>query len=151
MKTMHIAAAATILLTGPAVSLADNCRLSIEANDNMQFNTRQLSVPASCGTVELRLKHVGHLPAATMGHNWVLALTRDSAAVAAAGTAAGLAKGYLPARDPRVIAATSLIGGGQETSVSFSTAGLKSGEDYSFFCSAPGHIAMMKGKFLFGK
>ena len=150
MKTMHVAAAA-FLLTGPAVSLADNCRLSIEANDLMQFNSRQLAVPASCETVDLRLKHVGRLPAATMGHNWVLTLTRDAAAVAAAGTAAGLAQGYLPAKDPRVIAATSLIGGGQETSVSFSTAGMKSGQDYSFFCSAPGHIAVMKGKFLFGK
>ena len=41
------------------------------------------------------------------------------------------------------------IGGGESTEITFSTEKLKSGGDYSFFCSFPGHWAIMKGKFKF--
>ena len=60
-----------------------------------------------------------------------------------------LADSYLPKKDPRVLAHTAVIGGGQSTSVTFSTAALRKGGDYTFFCSFPGHFAMMKGKLIF--
>ncbi len=49
---------------------ADECSLTITANDAMQFDTKELSVPASCKTVELTLTHSGTLPVTAMGHNW---------------------------------------------------------------------------------
>jgi azurin len=49
-----------------------------------------------------------------------------------------------------VIANTKVIGGGQTTSVKFATSALKAGESYTFFCSFPGHSAIMKGAFKFG-
>ena len=45
------------------------------------------------------------------------------------------------------LAATTVIGGGQETSVSFSIDSLVVGDGYTFFCSFPGHYAIMKGAF----
>ena len=132
--------AATGLLTAIAASpaFADECSLSIDANDMMQFSSQQLSAPASCAQVEITLRHVGKQPVAVMGHNWVLARTKDAAAIAALGTAAN---------DARIIASTKLIGGGQTVSVKFPTAGMTPGESYQFFCSGPGHMAMMKGRF----
>jgi len=43
-----------------------------------------------------------------------------------------------------------VIGGGETARVRFSTKGLQKGGDYTFFCSFPGHFAMMKGSFVFG-
>ena len=65
--------------------------------------------------------------------------------IATAGMSAGAAADYLPAGDKRVIAHTPLVGGGASTSASFPGNALKAG-DYSFFCSFPGHFALMKGK-----
>lgn len=129
---------------------AKTCELSIEGNDAMQFNKQTLEVAADCTEVTLTLKHVGKLPAAAMGHNWVLTETSAFQAVASAGTSAGLPNDYVPKDDKRVIAHTKIIGGGETTSVTFSTSQLKKGGDYTFFCSFPGHWSLMNGKFKFG-
>lgn len=49
-----------------------------------------------------------------------------------------------------MIAHTKVIGGGDSTTVSFATSKLSKGGDYTFFCSFPGHWAMMKGTLSFG-
>lgn len=139
-----ILAVFALLLTNQA--FANECELSIEANDAMQFSAKELSAPASCKEVTLTLKHTGKLAANVMGHNWVLTKTADVAPVANAGMAAGAANNYVPAGDAKVIAFTKVIGGGESTSVTFPTAGL-AGQDLTFFCSFPGHWAIMKGKF----
>jgi azurin len=72
-------------------------------------------------------------------------------AIVNAGLAAGLAHGFVPGNDPRVIAATHLVGGGESATVQFSTAALVPGGRYSFFCTSPGHSAVMRGRFLFGE
>lgn len=126
---------------------AANCQLIIEANDMMQFNARALQVDAGCAEVQLTLRHVGKQEAHVLGHDWVLARTADVGALASAGIAAGFDKGYLPTGDKRVIAATRIVGGGEVTTITFSTANLAAGGDYSFFCSYPGHTSMMRGRF----
>jgi len=129
---------------------AKTCELSIEGNDAMQFNKSSLAVAADCTEVKLTLKHVGKLPAAAMGHNWVLTQTAAFQPVAQAGMSAGLPNNYVPKGDERVIAHTKIIGGGETTSVTFPTSKLKKGGDYTFFCSFPGHWSIMKGKLTFG-
>ena len=126
---------------------AANCQLTVEANDMMQFNARALQVDASCTEVQLTLHHVGKMEAHVLGHDWVLARSADVGAIASAGIAAGFDKGYLPPNDKRIIAATKIVGGGEVTTITFSTANLVSGGDYSFFCSYPGHTSMMRGRF----
>ena len=56
-----------------------------------------------------------------------------------------LSLGPIKASDPRVIAHTKLIGGGETASVSFPVSKIRSGGPYVFFCSFPGHAALMHG------
>ena len=143
--------AAAALLLGAAAAHADPCKLTIESNDLMQFSAHEIAVPPECSQVELTLHNVGKLPARVMGHDWVLARDSDLPAIVNAGLAAGLAHGFVPENDPRVIAATHLVGGGESATVQFSTAALVPGGRYLFFCTSPGHSAVMRGRFLFGE
>lgn len=125
------------------------CQLQITGDDRMQYDKKTLTVDTSCQKVTLTLTHGGQLPVAAMGHNWVLTKTADKAAVVAAGVTAGAQKGYLKKDDPRIIAATNMIGGKGNTSVTFPISKLKTTEKYTFFCTFPGHAALMSGDFLF--
>lgn len=135
-------------LSGPV--FAKTCSVAIEGDDMMKFNKSSIALAADSTEIELTLKHSGKLPVAAMGHNWVLTTTADFQTVANAGMAAGAAAGYLPKNDARIIAHTKLVGGGETTTVKFQTSKLKTGGDYTFFCSFPGHWAQMKGKVTFG-
>ena len=150
MTCLRLIGAGALLLAG-GVAYADPCKITIESNDMMQFNTHEIAVPTNCADVEVTLKHGGHLPAKVMGHDWVLAKESDKSAIVNAGLAAGLTHGFLPENDKRIIAATKVVGGGESTTVQFSTAGLVHGERYAFFCTTPGHSSVMHGKFLFGE
>lgn len=121
------------------------CSVEIEGNDMIRFNLSSITVPASCTDFTITLNHVGKLPVAAMGHNVVVTAASDMAAVAADGIAAGAAAGYIKAGDERVIAQTDLIGGGESASVTFAVSKIKDGGPYEFFCSFPGHAALMKG------
>ena len=136
-------AAAVFALAAPA--FAADCSVQIEGNDAMQFNTKNIDVPKSCKDFTVTLKHVGKLSKTSMGHNWVLSKASDAAAVAKDGIAAGLAAEYVKAGDARVIAHTKVVGGGESDSVKLDVSKLAAGESYEFFCTFPGHIAMMKG------
>jgi len=126
----------------------DSCNQVIEGNDMLQFNLKEMVVSSSCSEITVTLKHTGAMPANVMGHNWVLTNTADFMPVAQAGGGAGLGNNYVPVNDARVIAASAVIGGGAETSVTFSGALLSAGGDYTFFCSFPGHYMIMKGSFV---
>lgn len=139
----------TMLFAGQA--MAAQCDLEIESNDAMQFNKTSIAVPASCKQFTVKLKHVGKLAKAMMGHNWVLSKTSDMQAVVTDGISAGLDKDYVKPGDARVIAHTKVIGGGEADSVTFATSKLKAGEAYTFFCSFPGHAAIMKGTLTLAK
>ena len=137
------------LLAGPV--LAAQCDVEIEGSDAMQFNKSSIAVPQSCKQFTVKLKHAGKLPRAAMGHNWVLSKTSDMPGVGADGVTAGLDKNYVKPGDSRVIAHTKVVGGGETDSVAFDTAKLKAGEAYTFFCSFPGHSAIMKGALTLAK
>jgi azurin len=134
-------------LSFSAMAHASECELAISANDAMQFDTKELSVPASCKEVTLTLTHAGQLPKAAMGHNWVLTKAADMSAVANEGMGAGAALSFVKEGDSRAIAHTEVVGGGSSTSITFSTEGMSPSEAYKFFCSFPGHWAIMQGNF----
>lgn len=131
------------LAAGPLY--AAECAITVEGNDAMQFNTKAIEIPAACKDFTVTLKHVGKLPKASMGHNWVLSKAADETAITAEAIKAGAAADYLKADDARIVAHTKLIGGGESDSVTFSVSKLTAGQAYSFFCSFPGHAALMKG------
>lgn len=134
----------------PATSHAQQCEVTVSGNDALQFDVKDIVVDKSCKEFKVVLKHVGKLPASAMGHNWVLTREADMQAVATEGMAAGLGKDYVRSEDPRVLAYTKVIGGGEETSVTFDTAKLEAGQPYLFFCSFPGHSGIMKGTLKLG-
>lgn len=129
---------------------APNCTIALKGNDAMQYDLKTATVSASCPKITITLAHTGKMPAQAMGHNVVISQTADINAVTAAGMKAGAAANYVP-KDAKVIAATSVIGGGATTKTTFAGSKLKAGGDYSFFCSFPGHSALMKGKLVVTK
>ena len=133
--------------SGAMADDGDPCTLTITAGDTIAFNTTQMSVPSSCDNVTVTLRHTGKLPAAAMGHNWVLVPADAADAVGMAGMSAGLEGNYLPAGDDRIVAATDGMGGGESDSVTFALADLADGIDYVYVCTFPGHWSVMKGTF----
>jgi len=139
-----------LLAVAPAAWSAEPCAVEIHGTDQMTFDKATITVPKACAVFTVTLTHPGAMPKNVMGHNWVLTRTADYQPVALAGMRMSLADSYLPKADKRVLAHTKVIGGGETTRVRFSTKGMQKGGDYTFFCSFPGHFAMMKGSFVFG-
>ncbi len=164
MKAIYGTMIATILLAVSAAGVAADkaaatapvavggtvCHLDIAGSDLMQYDKREFKVAGDCAEIELTLKHTGKLPAAAMGHNWVLTKDTDAAAVAQDGIAAGIANDYVKPGDTRVIARTAIVGGGQSVTIRFPTSPLKKGGSYTYECTFPGHNAIMHGKLIFG-
>ncbi|SMG16412.1 azurin [Marivirga sericea] len=119
--------------------------ITIEGNDQMRFNLDEMKVKAG-STVKLTLKHVGEMTKQQMGHNWVL-LKQGTDIMEFGQKAAGAANNdYIPqAEANKVIANTKTLGGGEETTITFEA---PEKGTYDFICSFPGHVALMKGKFI---
>lgn len=130
---------------------AANCTVSLKGDDAMKFDLKEATVSASCPTITVELTHTGKMPVAAMGHNVVITATKDVDAVTRDGIKAGVTGNYVNKADARVIAATTLVGGGQKTKVTFPGKKLTAGGDYTFFCSFPGHSMLMKGKLVVTK
>ena len=151
MRHTLLAAVALIGITALPAHAADKvCKLEITGNDLMQYDKKELKVAGDCTSIEVTMKHIGKLPAASMGHNWTLVKTADVAAVANDGLSAGLEADYIKKGDARVIAHTKVVGGGQSATVTIPMSKLKAGESYSYLCTFPGHSALMKGAFIIG-
>lgn len=125
---------------------ADPCSLSIQAGDSIQYSKREMSAPSSCSEITVTITHTGSLPAAAMGHNWVLMPKDALEAVGMAGMSAGPGADYVP-DDDRVVAATKIVGGGESASVSFRRDALDPNVEYVYACTFPGHWSVMKGSF----
>lgn len=147
-RSLGLCAAALALACGQA--LAQECSVTVEANDQIQYVQKALNIDPSCAEFTVTLKHIGTLAANVMGHNWVLTRTADYMAVAQAGQGAGPQNNYVPPGDARVLAATKIIGGGEQTTITFDASILEGGADYTYFCSFPGHFVLMYGKLTVG-
>ena len=133
---------AALVVLSPA-AFAKTCAVAIEGNDQMKFNLPTIKLAADCTQVTVTLKHTGKMAANVMGHNVVISKEADMAGIAADG--ASNAAEHVKAGDTRSIAHTMIIGGGESASVTFDVAKIKDGGPYKFFCSFPGHLALMQG------
>ena len=114
----------------------------IESSDQMRFNVTELTVKSG-ETINLTLVHTGNLPKVAMGHNWVLLEKGTDVRSFALSAMKEKDNEYIPSSN--VLVATSLIGGGEETSITFTA---PSPGEYDFICSFPGHYGLMKGKLI---
>ncbi len=80
-----------------------------------------------------------------MGHNLVVTKASDMEAAGADAAGAGLANDYVKPKDERILAQTKMIGGGETSSAKINVTSLLAKESYVFFCTYPGHSALMKG------
>lgn len=133
------------LLLVSGLAQADECVIDLKAGDDMKFDKASVTVSSGCEKIQIKLAHTGKLSASAMGHNVVIVGGDDVQGVAMDGITAGPPAGYLKPDDARVIAHTTVIGGGETVTSSFDGKRLKKGGNYAFFCSFPGHFALMKG------
>ena len=121
------------------------CDLNVEVTEAMAYTVKNIGVPKSCKAFTINLKAQGTMAKTVMGHNIVITKEADKEGVIEDGGKAGAASNYLKAKDARVVAGSSVIGGGESTSVKFKVKKLNAKDKYVFFCSFPGHGAIMKG------
>jgi azurin len=140
------ALAATLSFSSEAE--AKSCAVTVEVRDALVFSLKEITVDSSCESFSLTLKHVGKMPASSMGHNWVLTGTEDFDGAVKDGQMSGADNNFVKPGDERVLAATKVIGGGEESTISFDPSILEPGGDYTFFCSFPAHFVLMRGKLI---
>ena len=147
MRQFQIFAALFLINASVQAASADDCVVAIDAGDALSYSKQSINIPRSCSSATINFTHNGSLPAAVMGHNWVLAKTADLQGIQNDGNVAGMSGGYLKDGDSRILAATNIIGGGESTSITFAIESLETGGDYSFFCTVMSHSVVMKGSF----
>ena len=118
--------------------------VTMESNDQMRFNLNEIKVKSG-NIVELKLLHVGQLDKKIMGHNFVLLKAGVDINDFAKKALKAKENEYIPVDSEDVLAHTEMIGGGEETSITFEAP--ESGT-YDFVCSFPGHVALMNGKLI---
>lgn len=119
--------------------------LSLEGNDQMKFNKKRLRAKAGA-EVELTFKHVGEMSKQAMGHNFVLLKKGTDIMEFGEKAVDAVDNDYIPEDSSNIIVHTKMLGGGESTVLKF-TAPTEKGE-YDFICSFPGHVSLMKGKFI---
>ncbi len=124
---------------------ANTVNVALTGNDMMQYDKNEIKVKAG-QEVTLTLRHVGKLDKKVMGHNFVLLMQGvNMQEFGIKASDAGEAADWIPEDGKEVIAHTKMLGGGESTSITFTA---PAAGTYDFICSFPGHVAMMKGKFI---
>ena len=124
---------------------ADECLLTLKVGDNLAFSQSEIDIPVRCEEFTITLSHQGSLPAAVMGHNFVVAKTKDIQSIQNDGNKVGPDGGYLKIDDKRVVVASSIVGGGESTTIVLKPTWLVSSDEFSFFCTVMSHSVVMKG------
>ena len=125
--------------------LAQEKKLELTGNDQMQYNTKTLEVTAG-EKVTLSFKHIGQLQKVAMGHNVVILKAGTPIPTFATKAMTAAASDYIPADEESkklIIAHTKVLGGGESQTITF-TAPAEAG-DYPYLCTFPGHFALMQG------
>ena len=134
-----------VLLTASVTSGAPEGRLvELTGNDQMKYN--MATIAAKPGeTLHVRMKSIGTIPKAAMGHNFVLLAKGTDATAFTNAAANAYSTGYIPAElKAKVLASTTLVGPGESADVTFKAPTVPG--TYTVLCSFPGHfLAGMKG------
>ncbi|MBC61030.1 MAG: azurin [Zetaproteobacteria bacterium] len=144
VKALHLAA-------------SQSCKIIVDSSDQMKYSQngkdlKTLKVPSACKKFYIHLKHVGQLPSAAMGHNIVISKETDVDDLISKSLRAGKKGHYLPG-DPRSLAQSHILLGGsagdvKEDFIEVDMSKFMKNEKYKFYCTFPGHYAMMQGEFI---
>ncbi|MCB0457564.1 MAG: azurin [Flavobacteriaceae bacterium] len=124
---------------------SNTVNVALSGNDLMQYDKSEIKVKAG-QEVTLTLRHIGKLDKKVMGHNFVLlkqGVNMQEFGLKA--SEAGETVDWIPEEGKDVIAHTKMLAGGESTSITFTA---PAAGTYDYICSFPGHVAMMKGKFI---
>jgi azurin len=133
----------TALVAAP-FALAEDVKLELTGNDQMQFSVKALEVTEG-QKVTLSFKHIGQLPVVAMGHNVVILKPGTELPAFAAKCAPAKDHGYIPQDEESkalIIAHTKMLGGGESDEITFTAPAPGA---YPFLCTFPGHFAIMQG------
>jgi azurin len=142
---MLLALSLLSLAVTPGPSAAQQARVvQIEVGDTMKFLPAAITA-APGETVKVVLKHVGKLPKAAMGHNFVLLKKGvDPKKLVEVCASAADSDFIATAVTPQLLAYTRMIGAGETAEASMVVPAQRG--DYVFVCTFPGHFALgMKG------
>jgi azurin len=111
--------------------------VEVTGTDDMKFTVT--SITAKPGErIRLVLVATGNMPKMVMAHNWILLRPdTDPEAFVNAGMLAQRTNYIAPAQMDHVLAATSLIAGGESAEVTFAAPEVRG--DYPYVCSFRGH------------
>lgn len=119
-------------------------KVYLTGSDQMKYNLSEIKVNAG-DKVELVLEHIGKMSVETMGHNFVLLKQGTNLQEFGAEAVEFKDNDYIPEETDAVIVHTKMLGGGEKTTITFDAPAKGT---YDFICSFPGHLALMKGKFI---
>ncbi|MGC6464736.1 MAG: plastocyanin/azurin family copper-binding protein [Akkermansiaceae bacterium] len=155
--TTSLCAAAALLSFAPVTAFSQEAKVAekkeavkadreivVECNDAMQFDKKALEVKVG-ETVKITLKNVGKAPKVAMGHNLVILKAGANLMAIAPKAATAAANEYIPQdaeSKGQIIVHTKLLGPGETDSIIFKA---PAAGKYEYFCSFPGHFALMKG------
>ena len=143
MKTLFTMLCTSILANSV---FASNCEIKIEGSDMMKYDVAEITLDTSCEQTKIRLKHAGKLPINAMGHNVVIVEEKNLSKITQQiNFSLGVEKGYLPESE-NIIFISAMVGGGDTTELEMDMSKLDKNKNYVFFCSFPGHWALMRGK-----
>jgi azurin len=146
MRHILVVGAALMLTISPASGQTPNATLvEIEVGDNMRYTPSVINARPG-ERIRVVLKDVGKIPKTGMGHNFVLLKSGVSAQAFVDKSSLARETDFLvPALQDQVIAASQLVGPGEQSEVTFE-APARAGE-YVFLCTFPGHFKLgMKGQ-----
>jgi azurin len=134
------------LLAHSTLVFGADCQVKVTGSDAMQYDVKEIEISKDCDKFTIELTHGGQLPAAAMGHNVVIVETSKMMGIATTMIKMenGIDNGFLP-ESSDILFKSKMVGGGESTTLEIDTAKLSSGTAYTFFCSFPGHWAIMKG------
>lgn len=128
----------------PSMAAPEGRLIELTGNDQMKYN--MATIAAKPGEVlHVRIKSIGTIPKAAMGHNFVLLAKGTDAKAFTNAAANAYSTGYIPAElKAKVLASTTIVGPGESADVTFKAPTVPG--SYTFLCSFPGHfLAGMKG------
>ncbi|MCH7225463.1 plastocyanin/azurin family copper-binding protein [Haloferula sp. A504] len=137
----------TLAATAVGAAAQDAVTIEMTGNDQMQYDKKEITAVEG-QKVTIKFKHIGKLPKAAMGHNVVILKSGTQIAPFAMKCAPAAANDYIPEDEESkslIIAHTEMIGGGEETEVTFTA---PAAGEYPYLCTFPGHFGVMNGKFI---